>query len=59
MSKEQIPDFSNCIRDKNGEIWCWDNINNVVCRVIPVNTTVPQDVYIELLQAANEKNNKV
>ena len=55
MGKEQVPDFSNCIMDKNGEIWCWDNTANAVCRVIPIYTTIPQEVYIELLQAANER----
>jgi hypothetical protein len=56
MGKEPIPDFTNCIRDKNGEIWCFDKTTESICRVIPVYTTIPQKVYLELLQAASKKD---
>jgi hypothetical protein len=56
MGKETIPDFTNCVRDKNGDIWCFDKTTGNVCRVIPVvSNTVPQDVCLELLQAASKK----
>ena len=53
---KEIPDFTNCVRDKNGELWCWDNINKTVCRVIPVDRAVPQEVLYDLLKAVNKDN---
>jgi len=55
-----MPDFSNCIKDKNDEIWCFDKETNSVCKIIvehPVSTTIPQEVLIELLKAESRRNN--
>jgi len=59
MSKEQVPNFTDFIRDKFGEIWCLDNDTGEVCRVIPVsNKSVPKEVCMELLNIVNGKNVK-
>ena len=56
MGKKKIPEFTNCVEDENGEIWCFDKAAECICRVIPVYTTVPEKVYLELLTAANKKD---
>ena len=55
-----IPDFSNCIKDKNGDIWCFEPETESVVRVIlerPIFTTIPQEVLFQLLKAENKKRN--
>ena len=48
---KQIPDFSNCTRDENGELWCYDNVNKLVYKVIPVEpATVPYKVKFDLFR---------
>jgi len=39
-----MPDFSNRVKDKNSDIWCFDQETDCVYRVIlekPVYTTIP------------------
>ena len=54
MGKKPIPEFTNCVEDENGEIWCFDKTSERICRVIPIYTTIPEKVYLELLAAANK-----
>ena len=52
--KKEKPDFSKCIRDENGDLWCFDETTKLICRVIPVeHTTIPNKVLYELLQVTN------
>ena len=54
MGKEPAPKFTNYAKDKNGEIWCFDETTKLVCRVIPVApSSIPQEVLYELLQIKN------
>ena len=56
MDKQVTPNFTNCIRDENGELWCYDEIEKLVCRVIPVApTAIPQKVLYDLLQAESKR----
>jgi len=54
-----MPDFGNCVKDKNGDIWCFDPETKTVYRVIlerPIYTTIPQEVLLDLLKAESDKN---
>jgi len=61
-----MPDFSNCVKDKNGGIWCFDQETECVYRVIldkaciyddPPNFLF-QEVLLDLLKAENKKRKK-
>ena len=56
-----MPDFSNCVKDKNGDIWCFDKETESVCKLIvehPVSAAIPQDALLELLKAASKRMGK-
>jgi hypothetical protein len=47
MSKNLIPDFSNCVKDRNGDIWCYSKNEASIYRITkPEN--IPQDMLYEL-----------
>ena len=55
-----MPDFSKCVKDKNGDIWCVDKKSRCIYKVIleqPVITTIPQELLFDLLMADNDENN--
>lgn len=48
-----MPDFSNCVKDDNGDIWCYDEETGDVCQIIvnrPTPSMIPQKVLLKLLQ---------
>jgi hypothetical protein len=48
-----MPDLSKCVKDGNGNIWCWDLESESVLQVKiekPAIGKVPQDVLLELLK---------
>jgi hypothetical protein len=52
-----MPDFSNCVKDRNGVIWCYDKENNEVCQIIiehPTPAMIPQHILLELLRKESE-----
>ena len=56
MGKDLIPEFTNCIRDKKGDVWCYDKGDKTVYRLEkPSKRNIPQDILFDLLDAANEK----
>jgi hypothetical protein len=56
VGKNLIPDFSNCVRDRNGDIWCYDKAEKCVYRLEkPSRNNVPKDILYDLLEEANEK----
>lgn len=57
MGIDLIPNFSNCVKDRKGDIWCYDKNEKSVYRLEkPTRNNVPQDILYDLLQAANEKD---
>jgi hypothetical protein len=53
-----MPDLSRCVKDRNGNIWCWDLENESVLQVEIKKTAVgkvPQEVLFELLRAAERE----
>ena len=52
-----MPDLKNCVKDSNGDIWCYDSETKSVCKIIlerPLGTTIPQEVLLKLLKVAND-----
>ena len=52
-----MPDLTNCKKDKNGNLWCYDRDNRSIFMVKlekPIITKVPQEILFELLKAESE-----
>ena len=50
-----MPDFTNCIKDDNGDIWCYDGETDSVYKITlekPYPPKIPNEVLLKLLQAA-------
>jgi len=51
--------LGKCIKDSNGDIWCYEIETNSVCKIIlekPIATTIPQEVLLALLKVVSEKS---
>ena len=57
MPDNTIPEFSNCTRDDNGDLWCYAKDDKAVYKVITVDkSTVPYKVKFDLFM--NNKKGK-
>ena len=57
---EFMPDFSTCIKDKNGDTWCIDRETGSVVKIVlekPAINKIPQEVLHNLLQKEINRNN--
>ncbi len=49
-----MPDLSKCVKDREGNIWCWDRETQSVVMLVmkrPAVAKIPAEVLIELLKA--------
>ena len=56
-----MPDLSNCMKDRNGNIWCWDMEGEAVLLIDikkPPIGKVPPEVLLEMLKTATRNRPK-
>jgi len=54
-----MKNFTNCIKDKNKDTWCFDTDVGMVCKIeveYQNPSKIPQEVLFALLKAQSEKN---